>query len=160
VFENGWYWSGDLGFIHEGELYVIGRKKDLIIVAGKNIYPQDIEEIVCNHPAIHDGRAVAFGIYNPDIGTEDILVVAEVEKEELLDDSVEIERVLRNAIAAEIDITARGIYLKPPRWVVKSTAGKAARSTTREKLLAEHPELKRDETRGERPNEPTGPEAY
>ena len=159
TFQNGWYGSGDLGFVHEGELYVIGRKKDLIIVAGKNIYPQDIEEIVCNHPAIHDGRAVAFGIYNQDLGTEDILVVAEVEKEELLNDSVEIERVLRNAIAAEIDITARGIYLKPPRWVVKSTAGKPARSTTREKLLAEHPELKRDETHGERANEPTSPAA-
>lgn len=160
VFQNGWYWSGDLGFIHDGELYVIGRKKDLIIVAGKNIYPQDIEEIVCSHPAIHDGRAVAFGIYNPDLGTEDILVVAEVEREELLDDSVEIERVLRNNIAAEIDITARGIYLKPPRWVIKSTAGKPARSTTREKLLAEHPELRRDETQGERPNERTGQGAY
>jgi acyl-CoA synthetase (AMP-forming)/AMP-acid ligase II len=159
VFQNGWYGSGDLGFVHEGELYVIGRKKDLIIVAGKNIYPQDIEEIVCNHPAIHDGRAVAFGMYNQDLGTEDILVVAEVEREDLLNESVEIERVLRNAIAAEIDITARGIYLKPPRWVVKSTAGKAARSTTREKLLAEHPELKRDETHGERANEPTSPGA-
>ena len=160
AFQNGWYGSGDLGFLHQGELYVIGRKKDLIIVAGRNIYPQDIEEIVCNHPAIHDGRAVAFGMYNQDLGTEDILVVAEVEREELLNDSVEIERVLRNAIAAEIDIPARGIYLKPPRWIVKSTAGKPARSTTRDKLLAEHPELKRDETQGERTNERTDPGAY
>jgi fatty-acyl-CoA synthase len=144
VFQDGWYWSGDLGFLHDGELYVIGRKKDLIIVAGKNIYPQDIEEIVWNHPAIHDGRAVAFGLYNPDLGTEDILVVAEVETDEQLKDSVEIERAIRSAIAAELDVTPRAIYLKPPRWVVKSTAGKPARSTTREKLLAEHPELNRD----------------
>jgi fatty-acyl-CoA synthase len=144
VFQDGWYWSGDLGFLHDGELYVIGRKKDLIIVAGKNIYPQDIEEIVWNHPAIHDGRAVAFGLYNPDLGTEDILVVAEVETEEQLQDSVEIERAIRSAIAAELDVAPRAIYLKPPRWVVKSTAGKPARSTTREKLLAEHPELNRD----------------
>jgi fatty-acyl-CoA synthase len=142
--QDGWYWSGDLGFLHDGELYVIGRKKDLIIVAGKNIYPHDIEEIVWSHPAIHDGRAVAFGLYNPDLGTEDIFVVAEVEKEEQLQGSVEIERAIRNAIAAELDVTPRAIYLKPPRWVVKSTAGKPARSTTREKLLAEHPELTRD----------------
>ena len=142
--QDGWYWSGDLGFLHDGELYVIGRKKDLIIVAGKNIYPHDIEEIVWSHPAIHDGRAVAFGLYNPDLGTEDIFVVAEVEKEEQLQGSVEIERAIRNAIAAELDVTPRAIYLKPPRWVVKSTAGKPARSTTREKLLAEHPELNRD----------------
>jgi len=87
---------------------------------------------------------VAFGLYNPDLGTEDILVVAEVEQEEQLKDSVEIERAIRNAIVAELDVSPRAIYLKPPRWVVKSTAGKPARSTTREKLLAEYPELNRD----------------
>jgi PAS domain S-box-containing protein len=139
--QAGWYWSGDLGFLLDGELYVIGRKKDLIIVAGKNVYPQDIEEIVSNHPAIHDGRAVAFGLYNPDLGTDDIIVVAEVENEEELKAAAEIERFLRNAIATELDVTPRAIYIMPPRWIVKSTAGKPARSTTREKLLIENPEL-------------------
>jgi fatty-acyl-CoA synthase len=138
---DGWYWSGDLGFSLDGELYVIGRAKDLIIVAGKNIYPQDIEEIVSNYPAIHDGRVVAFGLYNPDLGTEDIIVVAETETEEELKNASAIERALRNTIVAELDITPRAICLKPPRWIVKSTAGKPARSTTREKLLIEHPEL-------------------
>lgn len=139
--QDGWYRSGDLGFRLEGELYVIGREKDLIIVAGKNIYPQDIEEIVYRHPAIHDGRAVAFGLYNADLGTEDIIVAAELEK--AVDPLVcrEIERAVRNAIVAELDVTPRAIYLKAPSWIVKSTAGKPARSTTREKLLAEHSEL-------------------
>lgn len=141
AFQNGWYRSGDLGFIYDGELYVIGRKKDLIIVAGKNIYPQDIEEIVCSHPAIHDGRSVAFGLYNSDLGTDDIIVVAETESEEALSESYEIDRAVRNAIVAELDVSPHAIYLKPPRWIVKSTAGKPARSTTREKLLMEHPEL-------------------
>jgi acyl-CoA synthetase (AMP-forming)/AMP-acid ligase II len=141
AFQDGWYRSGDLGFIHDGELYVIGRKKDLIIVAGKNIYPQDIEEIVCNHPAIHDGRSVAFGLYNSDLGTDDIIIVAETESEEALKASYEIERAVRNAIVAELDVVPHAIYLKPPRWIVKSTAGKPARATTREKLLIEHPEL-------------------
>lgn len=143
VLRGGWYWSGDLGFRLDGELYVVGRKKDLIIVAGKNIYPQDVEEIVCSHPDIHDGRAVAFGLYNPDLGTEDIVVVAEVEREDGLDNAFAIELALRNAIVRELDVTVRAIHLKPPRWIVKSTAGKPARSTTREKLLAEHPELLR-----------------
>jgi PAS domain S-box-containing protein len=141
AFQNGWYGSGDLGFSLDEELYVIGRATDLIIVAGKNIYPQDIEEIVCNHPAIHDGRTVAFGMYNPDLGTQDVIVVAEVETEEELKKVSKIEMALRNAIVAELDITPRVICLKPPRWIVKSTAGKPARSTTREKLLIEHPEL-------------------
>lgn len=139
--KDGWYWSGDLGIYLEGELYVIGRKKDMIICAGRNIYPQDVEETVCSHPAIHDGRAVAFGLYNPDLGTEDIVVVAEVEREEYLRDPVGVEQAIRNSVVAEFGVAMRAVFLKPPGWIVKSTAGKAARSTTREKLLAEHPEL-------------------
>jgi fatty-acyl-CoA synthase len=138
---DGWYWSGDMGFILQAELFVIGRTKDLIIVAGKNIYPQDIEEIVCSHPKIYDGRAVALGVYNQDLGTEEIVVVAEVRREEDLADQSLIDQILRSKITAELGVAARAIYLKPPRWVVKSTAGKPARSTTREKLFAEHPEL-------------------
>jgi fatty-acyl-CoA synthase len=139
--QDGWYWSGDLGFALEGEVYVVGRKKDLIIVAGENIYPQDVEEIVSSHPAIHDGRVVAFGAYNPELGTEDIVVVAEVNRDEDLAEGARIERELKTAITGELAVVARRIYLKPPKWVVKSTAGKPARSTTREKLIAEHPEL-------------------
>jgi fatty-acyl-CoA synthase len=141
VIKDGWYWTGDLGFSVDGELYVIGRKKDLIIVAGKNIYPQDIEEIVCRHPAIHDGRAIAFGLYNEDRGTEDIIVAAELENGKEANDAFKIEQAIRNAIVTELDVAPRAIFLKPPAWIVKSTAGKPARSTTREKLLAEHPEL-------------------
>jgi acyl-CoA synthetase (AMP-forming)/AMP-acid ligase II len=142
---DGWYRTGDLGFLLDGELYVIGRSTDLIIVAGKNIYPQDIEEIVCQHRAIHDGRAVAFGLHNPELGTEDIIVAAEVEQESDLADALQIERALRDAVVATLDVAVRAVYLKPPRWIVKSTAGKAARSTTRAKLLAEHAELARSQ---------------
>ena len=139
---DGWYWSGDLGFVLNGEVFVVGRKKDLIIVAGENIYPQDVEEIVSSHPAIHDGRVVAFGLYNPDLGTEEIVIAAELLKEEDLANSLAIEQELRNAVVGELGVSSRQIYLKPPKWVVKSTAGKPARSTTREKLLSEHPELR------------------
>jgi acyl-CoA synthetase (AMP-forming)/AMP-acid ligase II len=139
---GGWYCSGDLGFLLNGEVYVVGRKKDLIIVAGENIHPQDVEEIVSNHPAIHDGRVVAFGWYNPDVGTEEILIVAELNHEIELQRSTEIERELRNSIVGELGVTAGRVYLKPPKWIVKSTAGKPARSITREKLLAEHPEIR------------------
>jgi acyl-CoA synthetase (AMP-forming)/AMP-acid ligase II len=143
VVKDGWYWTGDLGFFGDGELYVIGRKKDLIIVAGKNIYPHDIEEIVSRHPAVHDGRVVATGLYNEDQGTEEIIIVAELESPKDENESFEIERAIGNAIVEELGVAPRAIFLKPPAWIVKSTAGKPARSTTREKLLAEHPALMR-----------------
>jgi len=142
---DGWYYSGDLGFLLDGELYVVGRKKDLLIVGGENIYPQDIEEIVCSHPAIHDGRAIALGLFNPELGTEDIVVVAEVEKEDDLQQAESIEREIRAQVVGNMGVAVRSIFLKPPKWIVKSTAGKAARSTTREKLLREHPELGAEE---------------
>ena len=141
VLRDGWYYTGDLGFYLDGELYVVGRKNDLLIIGGENIYPQDIEEIVCSHPAIHDGRAIALGVFNADLGTEDIVVVAEVEREELLQQADGIEREIRSSVVCNMGVAVRTILLKPPKWIVKSTAGKAARSTTREKLLKEHPEL-------------------
>ena len=141
VFKDGWYHTGDLGFYQQGELFVVGRKKDLLIVGGENIYPQDIEQIVGAHSAVHDGRVVAMGLYNQELGTEDIVVVAELENEGLLASSVTIESEIRASIVAGLGIAVRTIFLKSPKWIVKSTAGKAARSATREKLLGEHPEL-------------------
>ena len=138
---DGWYRTGDLGFLLDGELYVIGRKKDLIIVGGENLYPEDLEEIASKHPAIHEGRVVAMGLYNADLGTEEIVMVAEVETEEHLVNVAEIEHELRQLVMTGMGVAVGTIFLKPPKWIVKSTAGKPARSSTREKLCREHPNI-------------------
>jgi len=138
---EGWCRTGDLGFCLDSELYVVGRKKDLLIIGGENIYPQDIEEIAAGHPAIHDGRVIAMGVYNPELGTEDIVLVAELENEALLASPRGIEQEIRSRVVSSMGVAVRTIFLKPPKWIVKSTAGKAARAATREKLLQEHPEL-------------------
>jgi fatty-acyl-CoA synthase len=138
---DGWYWSGDMGFLWQGELFVTGRRKDLIIVAGKNIQPVDVEEAVAAHDQIQDGRAVALGFFNPRLGTEDLVVVAEVKNPQALTQAEKIEREIRNLVAGSLDVQLKALFLKPPRWIIKSTAGKPARSATREKLFAEHPEL-------------------
>jgi fatty-acyl-CoA synthase len=143
-FVDGWYRTGDLGFVHDGELYVVGRKKDLLIIAGENIYPQDVEEIISTHPAIHDGRAIAMGCYNPDLGTEDIVVVAELQSEAMLANRDALEQEIRSRVVAGLGIAVRSVFLKPPKWIVKSTAGKPARSATKDKLFKEHPELNRE----------------
>jgi len=141
---DGWYYTGDLGFYANEELYVVGRKKDLIIVGGENIYPQDIEEIAASQHAVHDGRVIAMGVYNPDLGTEEIIIVAEVESEDLLANTAEIEREIRGQVAAALGVSVGTVFLKPPKWIVKSTAGKPARFATFEKLQKEHPELNVD----------------
>lgn len=138
---DGWYHSGDLGFCWEGELFVVGRQKDLIIIAGRNIYPQDVEELVCAHPAIHDGRCVALGLMNPALGTEELFAVAEVEADEHLSLERQLALELSQALQVDLGVSLRRLFLKPRGWLVKSTAGKPARSSTKEKLLREHPEL-------------------
>lgn len=138
---DGWYRTGDLGFLHEDELFVVGRKKELLIIAGENIHPHDVEEAVCCHAAVHDGRAVALGVFNPEQGTEDLVVIAEVHSEQLSkDEKSRIEREIRANVLAEVGVSVRWLFLKPSRWIVKSTSGKASRSATREKLLREHSE--------------------
>jgi len=137
---EGWYWSRDLGLLLNEELYVIGRKDDLIIVAGKNIHPHDVEQIAGADSRVHDGRVVAFGLFNPELGTEDIVVVAEVGNEADLSNAAAIEQAIRNAIVAELGVAVRAVHVKAPKWIVKSTAGKPARSATKQKLLQDQAE--------------------
>ena len=77
VLQDGFYFTGDYGFRVEDQHYVIGRKKDIIIVAGKNIYPEDIEDAVGGAEGVIPGRVVAFGVDDEASGTELICVVAE-----------------------------------------------------------------------------------
>ena len=78
------------------------------------------------------------------LGTEDIVLIAEVEREDFLENAAAIEQEIRASVVAGMGVAVRTIVLKPPKWLVKSTAGKPARSTTREKLLREHPELHKE----------------
>jgi fatty-acyl-CoA synthase len=136
--KDGWYSSRDRGFILNGEVFVLGRKDDTIIIGGRNLNPEDIESIVFQHPAIRPGRAVAFGTYSPEMGTEELIVIAEVTEAAQLDRFSEIERELRRLIVAEMEITPRYMCIVPPKWIIKSSAGKPARSSTRKKFLAEY----------------------
>src|SRR5439155_21300391 len=74
---DGWYYSGDYGFVNDGDYYVVGRKKDIIIVAGNNVYPEDVEDVVGKVEGIIPGRVVAFGEEDRELGTEHVAVIAE-----------------------------------------------------------------------------------
>jgi fatty-acyl-CoA synthase len=132
--QDGWYFTGDLGYMADGELYITGRKKDLIIVGGKNIYPQDIENVLNDTPGVHPGRTVAFGVMNEALGTEDIAVICEVETENP-DELARITRDIRTRIAQTTDTTAHYVHLVGPKWLLKTSSGKIARAANKEKFL-------------------------
>jgi acyl-CoA synthetase (AMP-forming)/AMP-acid ligase II len=96
---DGWYRTGDMGYMADGEVYIIGRIKDLIINAGKNVYPQDIEAIVNTVDGVRAGRAAAFGVYDEREGTELIAVVAEVATDEP-DAQRQIAQRIKHTVAA------------------------------------------------------------
>ena len=79
---DGWYLTGDYGFMVDGEVFVSGRKKDMIIVGGKNVYPQDLEALTYEVPGVHAGRSVAFGVFDEEEGTEEVVIIAEVDSED------------------------------------------------------------------------------
>lgn len=136
AFHEGWYLTGDLGYLVNGELFVTGRLKDLIIVGGKNIYPQDLEELAGEVSGVHPGRLVAFGVFNETIGTEEIVIVAEVDT----DDPQERRRIaeeIRQEIAHGSDVTLRYSWIVDRKWLIKTSSGKLARRANREKFLAE-----------------------
>jgi acyl-CoA synthetase (AMP-forming)/AMP-acid ligase II len=134
--KHGWYLTGDYGYTLGGEVFVAGRKKDMIIVGGKNIYPQDLEALSYEVPGIHAGRAVAFGIEDPQAGTEEVVIVAEVDTE----DETERQKIadaLRLHVGRNSAIALRHVHLVGPKWIVKTSSGKTARSANREKFLHE-----------------------
>ncbi len=134
---DGWYRSGDYGFLNEGQLFVIGRTKDLIIVAGQNILPEDVESIVNLVPGVYPGRVVAFGVEDPTYGTQALAVVAEIRNEGQPPRPGALEREIRSAVLAGIGVAPRYVKTAPERWIVKSTAGKISRSDTRAKFQDE-----------------------
>jgi acyl-CoA synthetase (AMP-forming)/AMP-acid ligase II len=133
---QGWYATGDRGYIANGEVYIIGRSKDLIINAGKNIYPQDIEAIINTVVGIHPGRAVVFGVPDEKEGTELLAVVAEIDhldpvlKQQLTHD-------LKQAVVRQAEVTLTYVTLVEAGWLIKTSSGKIARNQNRAKWLAQ-----------------------
>ena len=135
VLQDGFYYSGDYGFQMDGDLFVIGRKKDVIIVAGNNVYPEDVEDAVGKVAGIIPGRVVAFAEENVSLASEQVAVVAETAVE---DDTA--RKALRLEVLKAgmgIDVTISSVYLVSPRWLIKSSAGKPSRKANRERILAD-----------------------
>jgi acyl-CoA synthetase (AMP-forming)/AMP-acid ligase II len=136
AFLDGWYLTGDFGFTVNGELFVSGRKKDMIIVGGKNVYPQDLESLTYEVRGVHAGRSVAFGMYNEEEGTEDVVIIAEVDSEDPAEQQ-KIADAIRIHVTKNSAVALRYVKAVDAKWILKTSSGKTARSANKEKFLAE-----------------------
>ena len=128
--------TGDLGFMRGGELYVTGRLKDLVIVRGRNYYPQDIERVAAaSHPALVPGGTAAFGV---DAGGEEHLaIVQEVHRSAMRDlDAGTVAAAMARAVAEEFELQLFDAVLVKPLNVPKTSSGKIQRRACRERYLA------------------------
>lgn len=136
AFRDGWYLTGDFGYISNGEVFVSGRKKDMIIVGGKNIYPQDLESLTHEVPGVHAGRSVAFGMFDEAQGTEEVVIIAEVDSENAMEQQ-KIADLIRQHVTKNSAIALRYVKVVGPKWILKTSSGKTARSANKEKFLRE-----------------------
>jgi 1-acyl-sn-glycerol-3-phosphate acyltransferase len=132
VYHNGWWDTGDLGYVADGELFVTGRKKDLIIKAGRNLYPETIEDSVSNVTGIRKGCIIAFGVTDPRLGTEKIIVVAE---SNMLDKTEELQNTIIEHVAIDIGVPPDQVVIVPPHTIPKTSSGKLQRSACKQAYL-------------------------
>lgn len=129
--------SGDLGFLEEGQLYVTGRLKDLIIIRGTNHYPQDLEHLAeGSHPAVRPGCVAAFSV--PDGWEEKLVLVLEVDPQRAHQENVSMEEIreaLVGAIAKDFELEVEAIAAIKKGSLPKTSSGKLQRSATREAYL-------------------------
>ena len=131
LFNDGWIKSGDRAYIAGGDIHITGRVKDIIIRAGRNTYPQEIEEGVSAIPGIRKGGVAAFGSPDPQNGTERLIVMAET-KETNPEARAKLIAAAHEVVTAVAGSPADDIVLVPPRGVPKTSSGKVRRSSAKE----------------------------
>jgi acyl-CoA synthetase (AMP-forming)/AMP-acid ligase II len=130
VLRDGWLRTGDLGYLADGQLYVTGRRKELIIKGGRNYLPADVEAVCMAEPQLRAGRAVAFGLTNRQTGTEDLVLVAEVRERGDASDRALAHR-LTTAVVERTGVRPDRVELVVPGLLPKTTSGKLQRGLVR-----------------------------
>jgi fatty-acyl-CoA synthase len=136
LFRDGWLCTGDLAYMVDGELVLCGRIKDVIIVGGRNVFPEDIERAVGVIPGVRNGNVIAFGVDGYK-GKESVVVVAEVRA----DDLAPVHDAVHHRTLDVCGVPPRDIVLVRPGSLPKTSSGKLQRAKCRELYIAEELEL-------------------
>jgi 1-acyl-sn-glycerol-3-phosphate acyltransferase len=131
LFHDDWLDTGDLGYIAGAELYVTGRVKDVIILAGRNLHPDELEQAVGNLPGVRNGCVAVFACPEPGRGPERLVVMAETRAT-----GDEAPAALRSEIVSTtvdlLGVAPDDVVLAPPRTIPKTSSGKIRRAASRE----------------------------
>ena len=126
--------TGDVGYLADGELYVVDRLKDLVIVAGRNYAPSDIERAAERVEGVRAGRSVAFGVTDPEHGTESLVMLAEVQPR-ADDELTDLAGAVRTAVSEAIGLTPAEVCLLMPGTLARTSSGKLMRRDARDRYL-------------------------
>jgi len=127
--------TGDVGYLADGELYVVDRLKDLVKVAGRSYSPADIERAAESVDGVRAGRSVAFGVTDPAVGTESLVLLAEV-LPRTAQDLEALAEELRIAVAEQIGLAPSAVCLLKPGSLARTSSGKLMRRDARDRYLS------------------------
>ncbi len=132
LFHDGWLRTGDRGYLADGELYISGRVKDVIVRGGRNIYPYDLEQAIGQVEGVRKGCVAVFGNPDTETGVEKLVVVAETRNQDE-HTRERLRRAIRDVTVDVIHVPADDIRLVPPHGVLKTSSGKIRRAAIRER---------------------------
>jgi acyl-CoA synthetase (AMP-forming)/AMP-acid ligase II len=141
---DGWLSTGDLGYLAGDEIFICGRQKDVIIVNGKNYYPQDLEWAATEVDGIRAGNAIAFPSYQPGLGREAVVVVAETRE---ADGHDELQKKVVGAIQSATGLTVDAVSIVAAGTIPKTSSGKLQRRKARELFESGGLEKREDESK-------------
>jgi acyl carrier protein len=130
LFCDDWLDSGDYAYLHEGDVYLTGRAKDIIIKAGRNIYPQEIERAVGDIEGVRTGCVAVFGSLNEENGTERLVVMAETRSRDP-SERLEIRRRIEEMTSSILGAPPDDVHMVDPQAVLKTSSGKIRRDANR-----------------------------